>query len=94
MSNFSGKLSKIEKKVINSFQLLIKRMGFSYMLNEQGVEVCFENSEKNFDKEEYEIQINSDQIKINASHYSGYFYSLVSLLQLGRCTMILFLVGK
>ena len=80
--NLTGKLSKTEKKVISSFQLLIERMGFSYMLNEHGLEVSFENSEKNFGKEEYEMQINSDQVKISASHYSGYFYSLVSLLQL------------
>ena len=80
--NLTGKLSKTEKKVFSSFQLLIERMGFSYMLNEHGVEVCFENSEKNFGEEEYELQINPNQIKISASHYSGYFYSLVSLLQL------------
>ncbi|GIT08517.1 MAG: hypothetical protein CM1200mP30_21470 [Pseudomonadota bacterium] len=48
----------------------------------RGVEVFFEIAEKNFGEEEYEMQINSDQVKISASHYSGYFYSLVSLLQL------------
>ena len=78
----NGKLSKTEKKVFSSFQLLIERMGISCMLNEHGLEVFFENSEKKFGQEEYEIQINSDQIKIKASHYSGYFYSMVSLLQL------------
>ena len=80
--NLTGKLSKTEKKVISSFQLLIERMGYSCMLNEQGVEVCFENSVKNFGEEEYEMQINSDQIKISASQYSGYFYSMKILLQL------------
>ena len=80
--NLNGKLSKTEKNVVSAYRSLIERMGFSCMLNEHGVEVCFENSEKNFGEEEYEMQINSDQIKINASHYSGYFYSLVSLLQL------------
>lgn len=78
----TGRLNKTEKKVISSLRSLIDRMGFSCMLNDQGVEVCFENAEKNFGDEEYEMQIKPDQIKISASHYSGYFYSLVSLLQL------------
>ena len=80
--NLTGRLSKTEKKVISSYRSLTDRMGFSCMLNDQGVEVFFENAEKNFGEEEYELVINPNQIKISASHYSGYIYSLVSLLQL------------
>ena len=41
--NLISKLRKIEKKVINSYRSLTDRMGFSSMLNDQGVKVFFEN---------------------------------------------------
>jgi hexosaminidase len=80
--NFSGNFSETVKNVISSFDSLTKRLGFQEFLSNQGVDVCFENVDKNFKEEEYELIVKSHQIKIRASHYMGYFYALISLLQL------------
>ena len=90
----SGFFSETQNKVVSSFKSLIERCDLKGILSNQGVEVCFEKDKQNFGEEGYELLIKPDKVKIRASQYTGYFYGLISLLQLLKTYNALIPCGK
>jgi len=90
----SGFSSETQNKVVSSFKSLIERCDLKGILSNHGVEVCFEKDKQNFGEEGYELLIKPDKVKIRASQYTGYFYGLISLLQLLKTYNALIPCGK
>ena len=90
----SGFSSETQNKVVSSFKSLIERCDLKGILSNHGVEVCFEKDKQNFGEEGYELLIKPDKVKIHASQYTGYFYGLISLLQLLKTYNSLIPCGK
>lgn len=91
ISEFS---SETQNKVVSSFKSLIERCDLKEIISNQGVKVCFEKDKQNFGEEGYELLIKPDKVKIRASQYTGYFYGLISLLQLLKTYNALIPCGK
>ena len=80
--NFSNNISKKEGKVILTFKSLLERNGYQGIICDGGILVCFENVKQKFGEEGYELTIKTEQVKIYASQDTGFFYALISLLQM------------
>ena len=80
--NYGGNLPETVVKVIQKYRSLTKRLGLKVVFNKQGVNVVFEVVAERFREEGYELTIKPELLKIRASHYAGFYYALVSLLQM------------
>ena len=69
------------QKVIHSFTSLINRYELTEMLTSNGVNIHFDLENK-IKEEGYEMLIRADSVLIRASGYKGFFYALISMLQL------------
>ena len=92
--NFSNNISKKEGKVILTFKSLLERNGYQEIICDGGILVCFENVKQKFGEEGYELTIKPELLKISASHYAGFFYALISLLQMRETYNALIPCGK
>ena len=70
------------QKLIHSFSSLIDRYAFKETLSSAGVTIHFESLHQIVKDEAYELEIKAESVSIRASGYNGFFYALISLLQL------------
>ena len=70
------------QKLIHAFSSLINRYAFKDTLSSTGVTIHFENLHQKVKDEAYELEIKAESVSIRASGYNGFFYALISLLQL------------
>lgn len=70
------------QKAINAFSSLINRYAFKETLSSAGVTIHLGNLHQNVKDEAYELEIKAESVSIRASGYNGFFYALISLLQL------------
>ena len=80
--NFSGDSSEKVGKAIKSFKSLIERWGLQEVLSFGGVQIVFENIEDKFEEEGYELVIKPEIVNIRASQFMGFFYALITILQM------------